>query len=71
MVKFEPAKEPVGMMEDMPVYKRIIVLGVVGLAVAGVHNAIVNLLVPSECTVTGNCTLNDIAEPPSDLRPGK
>lgn len=59
------------MIEDMPAYKQIIVLGVLCLAVVGVCDALANLLVVSECAVHGDCTLGDIAEPPSDLGSGK
>ncbi len=54
------------MLRDMPVYKKLIALGVVGLAAVGVFDALVNLPVVSGCTFYGECALGDASTPPTD-----
>ncbi|MDK1387891.1 hypothetical protein QN224_20945 [Sinorhizobium sp. 8-89] len=55
------------MLQDMPVYKKLIVVGIVALAFVGVFDALANLPVVSGCTFYGECSLGDVAEPPTDL----
>ncbi|TCN20609.1 hypothetical protein [Sinorhizobium americanum] len=53
--------------QDMPLYKKLVALGIVALAFVGVFDALTNLPVVSGCTFYGECRLGDMAEPPTDL----
>ena len=53
--------------QDMPLYKKLVALGIVGLAFVGVFDALTNLPVVSGCTFYGECRLGDLVEPPTDL----
>ncbi|MEY9102460.1 hypothetical protein [Sinorhizobium fredii] len=55
------------MLRNMAFYKKIIALGVVGLAFVGVFDALKNLPVVSGCTFYGSCSQGAMAEPPTDL----
>lgn len=55
------------MLQDMPVYKQLIVFGIAGLAVVGIFDALANLPVVSGCSFYGECALGDLSTPPTDL----
>ncbi|OHV72772.1 hypothetical protein [Ensifer sp. LCM 4579] len=55
------------MFRDMPVYKKLIALGAVVVALVGVFDALANLPVVSGCSFYGNCDLADASTPPTDL----
>lgn len=55
------------MLREMPVYKKLIALGIVALAFIGVLDALANLPVVSGCSFYGNCALSDASTPPTDL----
>jgi hypothetical protein len=55
------------MLQDMPLYKKLIALGIVGLAFVGVFDALANLPVISGCSFYGECALGDVSTPPTDL----
>lgn len=55
------------MLQDMPVYKKLIALGIVGLVFVGVFDALANLPVVSGCSFYGECSMREVADPPTDL----
>lgn len=53
------------MLRDMSAYKKIFMLGVIGLVFVGIFDALSNLPVVSGCTYYGNC-LDGSAEPQTE-----
>ncbi|TIO08914.1 hypothetical protein [Mesorhizobium sp.] len=55
------------MFRDMSVYKKFLMLGIVGLVFVGVFDAVSNLPVISGCAFYGNCAIDGPADPPTEL----
>lgn len=58
------------MLQNMPVYKKLVAFGILGLAIVGVFDALANLPVVSGCSFYGECSLPEVADPPTDLGGG-
>ncbi|RWH88881.1 MAG: hypothetical protein EOR80_16415 [Mesorhizobium sp.] len=55
------------MLRDLSAYKKMLMLGIVGLVFVAAFDAISNLPVVSGCAFYGNCAIDRSAEAPIEL----